>query len=84
MTLYTTDNIKDNDSDTSGKSTIPELEQEIAQLKANQRHRERIQKLKSGEIDAEELDVIPFYCPADWESREQYERLVEDKVEVFR
>jgi hypothetical protein len=32
--------------------------------------------LRTGELDREDLDVIPFYSPDEWESYEQYDRIV--------
>jgi hypothetical protein len=56
--------------------TLTEFKQNIAQLRANRRHRERIRKLKAGEVSVEELDVIPFYRESDCDSYEQYEEIV--------
>lgn len=40
-----------------------------------------IQRIKDGEVDPASLDYIPLYSPVNWDSREQYERLVANKVD---
>jgi hypothetical protein len=63
-------------TDESTQRTLEEIEQEVNQLKFNTRHRQRVQKLKSGELDRDDLDVIPFYYPDEWDSYEQYKQIV--------
>lgn len=63
-------------SDESTQRTLAEIQQDINHLKITSEHRRRIEKLKSGELDVEELDSVPIYRPNDWESREQYEEIV--------
>ena len=68
-----------NDSEKTGESTQcarGSIEQVIGQLKLDVAHKERIQNLKSGELDREDLDVVPFYRPSEWDSREQYDEIV--------
>lgn len=65
----------------STEKTIVELRQELAQRRAQQKHEKRIRQLKSGEAEVKDLDVIPFFCPNEWESRDQYEELVADEVD---
>lgn len=67
-----------NDSEKTAESThtTTDIEQIVGQLKLDVAHKERIQKLKSGEWDREDLEVIPFYRASDWDSYEQYEEVV--------
>jgi len=79
MSTYNDDTQIGNDSEKTGKSTqrtLEEIEQEIAHLKLDRQHSERIRKLKSGELSRDDLDVIPFYKPSDWDSYEQYKGIV--------
>lgn len=76
---------KDNESEKKIKepqTTIAELKQDINQLKAEKEHKERILRLRTGEVDIEDLDTIPFYKPFEWASREEYEEKVADKVDI--
>lgn len=67
-----------NDSEKTAKSTrlTSDIEQIVGQLQLDVAHKERIRKLKSDVWDREDLDVIPFYRPSDWDSYEQYEEIV--------
>lgn len=68
-----------NDSEKTGESTqrtLEEIEQEIAHHKLDRKHNVLIRKLKSGELDIEDAETIPFFSPKDWDSYEQYERIV--------
>lgn len=60
----------------STQRTLEEIEQELAHHNIDRKHNNRIKKLKTGELDIEDAEVIPFYSPEDWDSYEQYKRIV--------
>jgi len=77
MANYNTDdNNNFGEQTTSTSGTLENLGQQIAHIELKLQHKKRIKKLRTGELDREDLDVIPFYSPDEWESYEQYDRIV--------
>lgn len=60
----------------SAQCSLEELQQDINQLKFQLKQKQNIKQLRTGEKEVDDLDTIPFYNPRDWESREQYERII--------
>lgn len=85
MSTYNSGGDKGNDADKkSERSKKPEdtLDQEIAQLEFQLEAKKMIKKLRTGEMDIEDAEIIPFYSPCEWESYEQYKDIVGGATEV--
>lgn len=70
--------------DAANKQVSDDLQQSILSIRhktCKAETRDTIQRIKDGDVDPTSLDYIPIYSPANWDSREQYERLVANKVD---
>lgn len=77
MSEYEPNDVKATESSGQSPECTEDLtNQSTLQNQLRSEHENRVEELKQGNIDVEDLDTVPLYDPTLWDSYEQYEEIV--------